>query len=86
MSRCCCVVMSPYAPNCFSLCAYPWGKSCKFVGRTRGANLFPIMAIGFWFEEETCDVVDVEDKTKGRDLLELGIVLFLADTEETKFL
>ena len=77
--------MSPSAPNCFNLCAHPWGKSCKFVGSTRGANMFSIMAIGFWFEEETGDVAGVEDKTKGTSLLELATMLFWADTEETNF-
>ena len=44
------------------------------------------MVIGFWFEEETGDVADNEDKTKGTDLLELATVLFWDDTKETKFL
>ena len=86
MSRCCCVVMSPFAPNCFNLWAYPWGKSCKFVGSASGANLFAILTIAFWLEEETCDVADVEDETKGTNLLVLGIEVFWDDTEERKFL
>ena len=44
------------------------------------------MTIGFWFEEETGDVADDEDKTKGMGLLVLATVLFWADTEETKIL
>ena len=78
--------MSPSAPNCFSLCAYPWGKSCKVAGRTKGANLFSIMKIGFWFGDKTDDAVADEDKTKGTCLLELAIVLFRVDTKETKIL
>ena len=78
--------MSPSAPNCFNLWEYPWSKSCKFARTARGANLFAIMTIGFWLEEETCDVADVEDETKGTNLLELATELFWVDTEEIKFL
>ena len=78
--------MSPSAPNCFNLWAYCWGKSCKFVGSARGANMFSIMRIGFRIEEETCDVAHVEDETKGTYLLELATKLFWVDTQEIKLL
>ena len=51
-------------------------KSCSFVGRTRGTNMFSIMTIEFFFEGETGYVVDDDDKTKGTCLLELAAMLF----------
>jgi hypothetical protein len=68
--------MSPSSPNCFNLWAYPWGKSCKFVGSAKGANPLAIVTRGFWLEGKVCDVTSTEERANGTDLLGLATEVF----------